>query len=821
MSTWEMVWQDLKFSWRTLSKTPTFTITILTILTAGIGSNTLMFSVIRGVLLKPLSFGDPSRLVRLALEDKSQPARDGAFSSVRLAQLVSDSRSFVAVGAFLKSPQTISFSDKNGPTSLVGARVSANFLQILEVKPLLGRGFLPDEDAEGAPPVAIISERLWKNNLLGDPQVVGKTVTFNALPCIVVGVLPSSFSFPFDGTDVWFPKPTETNAIPAQARLYVTILNGIARVKPSVSLEQVQSELKGLNAQYTIANPDNLDAGENMSMRAKPLKDFFVANVRASLWILFAAVGFVLLIVCANVASLLLTRAVSRSREFVIRTALGAAPARLLRQLLIESVGIALTGGILGILLAKIGLIIIEHSPSISLPRTGDLQLDFAVVVFDLVISVATGAAFGLIPASRALRLDLVTDLRERGGGVVQHSSNFGLRGFLVIGQISLSIVLLIGSVLLMKSFIVLTSIYPGFESTNVLSMKITIPALHYDTLSKKSDFFHEIARRVAELPKVRGAAIAMSLPSTKGWIGTNVLLEGQPADDGDKNSPTARLQAITHDYFQTLRIPLCRGREFVEQDDVMGAKPVVIINESFARRFWPSYPRGIDPIGQRIREGVDAAERLEIVGIVGDVRQGGPADDAEPEFYVPIVVHAPQSAYLVLRTEMDPTPLIGAVRAQILAVDKDQPVSDVRTMDNLLEATLGQRRFTTVLLGIFASVALVLAIIGIYGLVSYNVEQRTREFCVRQALGASRRHILQIVVNRGMTFAITGISIGIVGAFVMTRLIKSLLFHISTTDPATFLAVSAFFLLVALLATYVPARRILRINPIDALRSE
>ena len=451
------------------------------------------------------------------------------------------------------------------------------------VKPRSGRSFLEEEDAPGAPPVAMISGRLWRRVFQGDPQVVGKTATLNATPHIIIGVLPDNFAFPFVGTDIWMARPAEWSVIPPAARPHVTILNGFARLQPQVSLQQAQAELDVLNRQYVLANPDRLDAGPGVSIEVASLKDQFVANVRPTLWMLFGAVGFVLLIACANVAGLLLAQANSRLREFAVRATLGAAGGRLVRQLLVESLMLAVAGGSMGWLLAKYALYAVRHLTALQLPRVGEIRPDSMVLGYAVVLSIATGILFGLFPSLQVLRRDLTAELRESGAGAGGGSSarprilGIHARGILVVGQISLSIVLLIGAMLLIKSFARLRSVDPGFHSANLLTMKITLPPARYDTGQKRNTFFGDLLERLASVPGVQNAAVALSLPTTKDWLGTNVSVEGQPVVDG-----AARFESITPGTFRSLGIPLRRGREFTARDNSPAALPVVIINESF-----------------------------------------------------------------------------------------------------------------------------------------------------------------------------------------------------------------------------------------------
>ncbi|MGC1416607.1 MAG: ABC transporter permease [Candidatus Acidiferrum sp.] len=815
--------QDVRCAYRAIRKSPTFTLAVVLTLAIGIGGNTAIFTVIRSVLLRPLEYHDPERLVQLSLQDLRGSKRDGAFSLFRVQQLRASAVSFNGIGAFLKLPESVALSGNGEPEALVGARVSANFLDILNVKPLLGRSFLSDEDAPGGPPVAMISAKLWRQRFKADPQVVGRAATLNAIPYTIVGVLPDGFGFPFAGTDVWFTRPAEWSVVRSGASL--TILDGFARLKTNVSLSQAQAELDVLNQQYVLANPDRQDSGAGVTMRLVPLKDYFVGNIGSTLWMLFGAAGFILLISCANVAGLLLARGNSRSREFAVRSAVGAARGRLVRQLLVEHLTLAAAGGAVGVLLAAFLLHAIKHFGTANLPRVADIRLDGMVLRFTMALSVAASVLFGLFPSLQVAHADLAAELRESGAaagdGSLARQGVLGLsvRGLLVIGQISFSIVLLIGATLLIKSFVRLRSVDPGFQSANLLTGKISLPPARYDTSQKRTAFYRELVARLESLPGVRGATVALSLPTTKGWLGTNVLVEGRPVGNDDDGMP-ARIESVTPGYFRTLGIPLLRGREFVLRDNGPGAKPAVIINESFALQFWPSYPLGQDPIGQRIWEGIDRTGGMEIVGIVRDVREQGLGSVPVPEFYVTTSVHAPQTAYLAVRTERDPLTFTDAVRTQVMSIDQDQPVSSTSTMDDILEATLGQRRLTMLLLGSFASVALALAVIGIYGAIAYSISLRTRELAIRQAMGARRIHILQLLLNQGLALAAVGVAIGVGVAFALTRVVRDQLFLVSAGDPTTYVMIALLFLTVAFLASYIPARRAAKLDPMIALRT-
>ncbi|HWC00438.1 MAG TPA: ABC transporter permease, partial [Bryobacteraceae bacterium] len=581
------------------------------------------------------------------------------------------------------------------------------------------------------------------------------------------------------------------------------------------------------------AHPSDL-TDLNSTMRVLLLRDRLVAGIRPMLWTLFGAVGFVLLIACANVANLLLARATARSREFAVRVALGAGRVRLIRQLLAESLVLAAGGGVFGVLLAHWGvaamgranpLLLPAGVNALSVPGAGNIRVDATILGFTMALSLATGVLFGLLPALHVSRPDLAAVLRENGGGAVVARARRGLfgihsRGVLVAGQVAFSLVLLIAAALLIESFARLRAVDPGFEPRNLLSMKIALPPARYDTDQKRAAFFRDLLPAVEALPGVRGAAAAMSLPTTA-WIRTNIIgVEGRPALDPSDPASYAVWQSITPGYFRTLGIPLKRGRAFTDHDNVPGAPPVMIVNESLARRLWPDYDNGANPVGRHIQDAYDkAAGWMEVVGIAADIHEGGLAYRMVPEFYVPSVVHPPQTAYLVVRTAGDPIRFAGAIRGRVLGVDRNQAVSEVRTVEAILDATLGQRRVAMVLLGLFAGIALLLAMVGIYGVIAYSAAQRTHEVGIRRALGAQRSDILRLMLWQGLWFTWIGVALGVGAAFGLTRLLKGLLFGVSATDPMTFAGIALVFLAVALVATFLPAWRAARIDPMEALR--
>jgi predicted permease len=795
-----------------MRKKPAFTATAVLTLALAIGGNTAIFTVIRAVLLKPLQYRDPDRLVSVS----------GGATPTRFAEMEAGARSFTALGAFT-GQQDLTLSGGAEPEVLRGARVSATFLRILDVDPLRGRGFRPEEDAPGGPPVVMIGAEIWQRRFAGDPQIIGKAVTLDATPYLVIGVLPPRFQFPFPGVDLWLTAPSESPGVPARVRALSPVLNVFGRLKPGVTLAQANAELQVIRRRYALAHPSMLDAKPKTPLEVTPMKDNLVTGVRSMLWMLFGAVGFVLLIACANVASLLLARAASRSREMAVRAALGAARTRLIGQLLAESVLLSLSGGILGVLLAAWCLRAIPLISSFDLPRSAEIHLDGIVLGFAAALSLVTGVLFGLAPSLAASRPDLMRVLRASGdaanpanqgpGGIL---AGLNIRALLLVGQIALSVVLLIGAALLIESVSRLRGVQVGFNPSHLLTMRLSLPPVRYDTNQKKVSFFQELIRQVGSAPGIRSAAAGMSLPMM-GYAGTPVQDAAKPLLKLNERL-IATYMPVTPGYFRTLDIPLRRGREFTDQD-TEDAQRVAIVDEALARRFWPEYPSGPDPVGQRLWVGGVNPKPAQIVGIAANVHQSL-ENSAWPEtVYVCFAQNPLPSAMLAIRTDGDPLRFTSAVREQVRALDKDQGISAVRTMDDLVEEEVGQRRLLVILLGSFAGVALMLALIGIYGVIAYSVAQRTREMGIRRALGAQHGDILRLVVVQGFRLAVAGVAIGLAGAYGLTRLMESLLFHVSATDPATFVGVALLFLFVALAASYTPARRATRIDPMAALR--
>jgi predicted permease len=805
--------QDLRFAARMIAKRPGFSAAIVLTVALGLGANTALFSVVRAVLLRPLGYENPQQLVILTR---------GA-TPIHVDEFRAASRSYTDTGVFAGGDDQMALTGNGEPQVVSAARVSGNFLSILGVAPALGRSFLPSEDRPGAPDVAMISTRLWQQHFAGDRAILGHTATLAGIPYTIIGVLPPRFTFPFSDadTDVWITRPIEWSRMPVQSRPLSPYLHIFGRLKPNVDVQQANTELAVLNRQYATAHPAMLDAKPSTAdnpTTVRSLQESIVADVRLPLLLLSGAVGLLLFIVCANVASLLLARAATRAREFAVRSALGAARNRLLRQLLTESTLLSLLGGALGILLAWAALRGIRTATALDLPRSSEIHLDLGVLSFALALSLLTGILFGLAPALSAFRRDLAAVLR---GNLATPRGRFrrrlatGPRGLLVAGQVALSLVLLVSAGLLLQTLAHLYRVDPGFRADHVLTMSVSLAPAQYDTDAKRASFYQQLVERVESIPGVEHAGVTFTLPATD-WAGTPIQITGRPEPPLNQR-PIAVVQQITPDYFSTLGIPLKRGRDFTIGDNA-GAPSVAIIDEGLARLFWPQYPRGESPIGQHLLVG-SHRQPIEIVGIAAAVHQSGRDTDPMPGFYLPNAQSPQQAAILALRTKSDPATFADAVRRQVLALDHNQPISEIKTLSAVLDASENQRRLMFSLLGAFSIVATLLAVLGLYSVISYSVVERTREIAIRQALGAQRGSILALVLRQGLGLAIFGIVLGIAGAAGITRLLNSMLFGVKAIDPVTFTLAAALFLIVAFAATYIPARRAAAVEPMAALR--
>ncbi len=806
----DIVRQDTVHALRTMRAKPVFACTAILTLALAIGGNTAMFTVIRAVLLKPLPYPDSDRLVSIS----------GGATPSRLTEMRASAKSFTGIAAFT-SEESPTLSGGGEPEVLKGVRVSADFLQVLGVRPLRGRAFRTEEDSSGGAPVVMISAGLWQRRFAEDPEIIGKTAMLAGTAYTIIGVLPPHFSFPFSDIDVWLTAPSEWPLMPAKSRALSPFLTIVGRLKPGISLEQATAEAKVIHHQYAMAHPAMLDAKLKRPLNVTAMKDALVVDVRSMLWMLVGAVGFVLLIACANLASLLLARATSRSREIAVRSALGAARVRIVGQLIAESIVLSVSGGILGVLLASWSLRAIPRMTAFHLPRTQEIHLDWMVLAFAAGLSLATGLLFGLAPALGASRPDLVRALRLSGATANQYAPGSSLgrlnvRGLLLVLQVALSIVLLIGTALLVESVSRLRGVAIGFNPANVLTASISLAATQYDTNQKKALFVQKLVTHLGSSPGIRSAAASMFLPMM-GSAGTPVQDAAKPLLRLNER-PIMTICVVTPGYFQTLQIPLRRGRDFTERDKE-GSQRVAIIDEALARRLWPEYPRGLDPIGQHLWVGGVNPNPAEIVGIAADVHQSLEKSAWSETVYTAFAQNPLPFAVIAVRTEANPLGFAGAVREQVRALNKNQSISDLRTMEDLVDDQVGQRRLLAILLASFASMALLLVLLGMYGVIAYSVAQRIQEMGIRRALGAQQGHILALVLGQSLRLTLAGVSLGVAAAFGLTRIMQSLLFHVSATDPVIFGEVVLLFLCVALMASYIPARRATRMDPVTALR--
>jgi predicted permease len=799
----ERLRRDILYAARGIRQSPIFAATSIIILALSIGGNTAMFTVIRAVLLRPLNYRDPNQLVWIS--GGATPTR---FEEMKTADALAGIACFALA-------ENLTLAGTADPETVTGARVSANFFELLGVAPLLGNGFRLADDSPGAAGVVMISSEMWQRHFGRSQHIVGQTVTLSATPYTIAGVIPPRIQLPFPGVDVWMTRPSEWPLMPAESRRLSPFLSVIGRLKPGWSLAQANAEMMVIHRRYALAHPAMLDAKPKSPEELTSMKEHIVGNSRATLLMLYGAVSFVLIIACANLAGLFLVRAGARSREFAVRSALGAPRARLISQLLTESMLLSLVGGLIGVFLAALSLRTIPGIAALELPRTGEIGFDWVVLVYASLLSVGSGVLFGLAPSLNSCRTDLMQVLRGSGVTAGEGTRTTG-RGLLVIGQIALSVVLLIGAALLLESVAHLRHSDLGFNAANLLTLRISLPPGRYDSEQKQASFFRDLAQRVASLPGVRSATTAMFLPMT-GSIGSPVQDAGKPPLRLNER-PIATILIVAPDYFRTLDIPIRRGREFLEQDTAR-AQRVAIINETAARRFWPGYPTGLNPIGQHLLIGGVNPHPVEIVGIVPDVRQNLEDSSWRDTIYLSFAQNPQSSAMLAIKTGGDALQVANAVRRQVRVLDASQPVLAVQTMEELVDRESGDRQLVLRLLGSFAGIALLLALVGIYGAMSYSVTHRVREMGIRSALGARPGQLLGLVMRQGFYLTLAGIAAGVSGALFLTRIMKSLLYGVSAIDPLTFAGIGLLFALMALAATYLPARRATKIDPVAALR--
>jgi len=803
---------QIRVALRSLSQAPGFTAVCVLTLALGIGANTAIFSVVDSLLLRRLPYPHSEQLV---IPSGSSPKRGipkGGPVSVPAYEYFRGHNhvfsSFAGYGA-----DTLNLTGIEQPEQVTASIVTSSFLETLGIQPALGRNFLPEEDRPGGSLAVLLGQPLWIRRFGGDPSIVGQAITLNDKSYAVIGIMPANFDLPYPKTDVWVANLESMSMFtPQQMRLGAGFVGLLARMNPGVGAGQAAAELTALGHEYDHLNPGMVDADPDRRMDAVPLEEQQVSGFRTQLLMLSAAVGFVLLIACANVAALMLARAAARGREIAIRAALGAGRSRLMGHLLAESAVLSLAGGSLGVLLAWWGtsaLARVAQSGALDVRR---IHWDGRVLIFSAGISLATGVLFGLMPALHVSTPNLYTILREgeRGSG---GSARPRLRSLLVVGQVALSVLLLIGAGLLLRSFVALRGLDPGFDPRNVLSLRVSLPSSHYPTDARRTQFFDQALEAIRTVPGVLSAGAALGAPMT-----ARLFAPFQPSDRPRlpfAQRPIALWQAATPGYLETLRLHLLRGRTFTERDKD-GAPLVAVINQTMAQRYWPSQ----NPMGKHLL--VARAELdTEIVGVVSDVREAGFAMPATPEIYMPYAQRTWPRMGILVHTSGDPMLLANAVRARIARIDPDEPVTEITTAERLISDTFGERRLTLSLIGVFAAVALLLAAVGLYGVIAYSVAQRTQEIGVRNALGASFAQICTLILAEGLKLAGLGIAAGVAGALALTRLSSKLLFGVKATDPAVFAGAAVVFLMVSLGASYLPARRAAKVDPVIALRCE
>lgn len=817
--------QDIRFALRSFAKNPWFTLAAVLSLAIGIGANTSIFSVANALLFRPLPYDNPDRLVILWNRSPGLGITQDWFSTAQYLDIKTGHHGFeqaaIAIGG------NYNLTGQGDPERVGAIRVSSNLFPMLGVRPALGRLLMTEEDSPGHPSTAVLTDGMWARRFGRDPHIVGKSIIINGQTYEVVGILPRDFSLSqevvplLDGTEqaeIFLPLPLAAGA--AQVRDHEDY-NIVAKLRAGVSLAQAQAEMDIITARLRRDFPENYPANGGLTFSIVPLLEQVVGDVRRSLWVLLGSVGFVLLIACANVANLMLSRAVGRQQEIAVRTALGASRWHIVRQLLTESLLLSLCGGALGVLICLVSVKWIHVLGTKSIPRLQDVGIDGRVLLFTLLLSVSSGILFGLVPALRVSRLDLNSTLKDASRGaagtsaVWSRGNNF--RRLLVVAELALSVVLLIGAGLLIRSFGRLQEVSPGFSARDVLTFDLTMTGRRYNDKQTVLNTYRQLWERLEHSPGATAAGGVTSPPLSQAFAWTPITVEGRTPLPGEKFLNADERVAGGH-YFEAMEIPLRRGRLFNEQDDM--TKPIaVIVDEYMADQLWP----GQDPIGKRIHivELPSKDPWQTVVGVVGRVKQDSLDSNPRIAFYLAHTQFPSRAMTVAFRSRTAPAATLSAAKSELRSLDPDLPMYYVRTMEQRVDESLARRRFSMLLLGVFASVALALATIGIYGVMAYLVNQGTRELGIRMALGASPRNILSLVVRQGMALAVSGVTIGLAAAFLLVRLIRSLLFGVEATDPVTFAAIAMLLAMITLLACYIPAQRAARIDPLVSLRCD
>jgi putative ABC transport system permease protein len=809
----ETLWQDLRQGMRSLLKQPTFTIVAVIALALGIGANTAIFSVVQAVLLRALPYRQPDRLVTVWEHNRTRGNAQNVINLGNFFDWKEQNRVFEDMATFFD--QTANLTSGGEPEEIPSQIATPNLFNILGVNPIMGRAFTEDDGKPGAPRVVVIGFGLWQRRFGGDPQIVGRKLILNGNEATVVGVMPANFNWHVKAgsmtrkiAEMWSPWQIDTANVQRRGRFAMAV----ARLKPGVTFEQAQAEMNVIGSQLERSYDFNANWGVNVV----PLRKQFTGEIRLALLVLLGAVGVVLLIACANVANLLLVRAAGRQREIAVRAALGAGRWRIVRQLLTESLLLAGLGGLAGLALAWWGtdlLVSLAPSELLNLP---EVKINAAVLGFTLGLSLLTGVIFGLAPALEATRLNLHESLKEGGRNLGGSTRSRRLRNSLVIVEVALALVLLVCAGLLVRSFARLQGVDPGFNAHNVLTMKVGLPGRKYDTDQKRINFFRQAIAQMQSLPGVESAGAVSFLPFAAPHAGTLVEIEGRPKLPPGQGLGTGVMVSDLN-YFRAMQIPLKRGRLFTDQE-AAEMRHVVVINETFALKNFPNE----DPLGKRVVIHMkDDNQPCEIIGIVGDSKHMNLDAEVRPMSYWPHPELVYSGMTFVIRTQGEARSVASAARNVIRTLDPEQPVADVRTMESLIGNSVARARFNTLLLAIFAVVALLLAGVGIYGVMAYSVAQRTHEIGVRMALGARAADVLRLIIKQGMRLATAGVAIGLACSLALTRLMKTLLFDVSATDPLTFIGIPLLLALAAMAACFIPARRAAKVDPMAALRYE
>ena len=797
------MFQDLRYGARMLVNNPGFAFVSVLTLALGIGANTAIFSIVNAVLLQPLPFSEPDRLVWVWGNIRNGGNR-ASTSPLDYLDYRARNTSFEHFAATYSIPAFFNLTGTGDPERLQGQAATGNFFQALGVNAAIGSTFLLENEEPGRDQVVVLSYRLWQRRFGGDPSLIGKTLSLDGRSFEVIGVMPANFNFPRN-TELW--TPMNFRIAPDMMQRKAHFLRPVGRLKPGVTLAQAQADMDAVAANLEAQYPES-NTGWNLRM--VPLQEQLVGNIRPTLRVLFGAVGLVLLIACANVANLLLVRASSRRKEIALRMALGAGRFRIVRQMLTESMLLALAGGTAGVFLAAWGIDLLVGFSGNDIPPTAKIGIDGMVLGFTLCVSLLTGIVFGLVPALPATQPAKLSETLKEGGRA--GSSRNRTRNLLVVFETAIAVVLLIGAGLLIRSFIRLQNVGPGFDAANVLTVRIDLPREKYNSPEKTAAFWSQLHDRIAVLPGVEAVGMNTELPLSGQPNDTPFSVEGRPPVQPNQQFG-ADFRRVNQDYLRSLRIPLKRGRDFTAQEVRQGAH-VVLISEILADGVFP----GEDPLGQRLLLGLKETIPFEIIGIVGDIRHRTLEAAPFATMYLPALEGWTN---LTIRAAGDPLRLAAAVRKEVQAIDPDQPIAAVRSMEQVVAESVGAPRYRTLLLGLFAFVALLLAAIGIYGVTSYAVAQRTHEIGIRMALGAQTRAVHRLVIGQGITLALVGVSAGLIGAFALTRLLAGLLFGVTATDPLTFTGVAVILTVIALIACWIPARRAARVDPMVALRHD